>query len=268
MFYLVWTVYDYPLCAQTLHEAFTKQDRLLYKGYGVRRFHDSKENVWFATVAKEGKTLATFKSGGPLKEMTRFGLFPFLGGKVKQLIIEQYSGGAHCCWSYWIFSLVPDFQTLYNSQNYPVGYELAPKDLDKDGVFEFTQTILTFDYFDRLPHALSPLPAVIFKYQEKKNEYLPPNNAFTEYLLRGIEEDIEKVEELREKTDLATYDDTRGDYLSLVLEVVLRYIYAGKEKEGWSFYHKEYNLADKEEMKSKIRKKLESCLIYKEIYAR
>ena len=76
----------------------------------------------------------------------------------------------------------------------------------------------------------------------------------------------EKVREFKETTDFTTYDDGLGDYLSLVLQVVLRYIYAGKEKETWLFYDKEYHLADKEEMRSKIKKKLESCLVYKKIY--
>jgi len=48
--------------------------------------------------------------------------------------------------------------------------------------------------------------------------------------------------------------------------VVLRYIYAGKEKEAWLFYDKEHHLFDKEEMKSKIRRKLKYCLVYQQIY--
>ena len=123
-----------------------------------------------------------------------------------------------------------------------------------------------FDYFDRLPHVLSPIPTVVFKYEEKKNTYLPANHLFAQYLLKEIEEDIEKVREFKDKTDFTTYDDDLGDYLSLMLQVVLRYIYAGKEKEAWLFYDKEYHLRDKEEMRSKIRKKLESCLVYKKIY--
>ena len=256
-----------PLHAKSLDGVFTHEDTLSYVGYEVRRCYDSQKGMWFATLEKEGKVLATFKNDGYRKEMNNFGLFPFLGTKVKQLVIEQYSGGAHCCWSYWILKLGPDLDVIYESQEYPVGYGLTPLDLDQDGVFEFTQALLTFDYFDRLPHALSPLPAVVFKYEEKNSRYLPANQIFANYLLNGIEEDTERVREFQKKTDLTTCDDARGEYLSLVFEVVLRYIYAGKEKEGWLFYEKEYHLPDREEMRSKIKKKLESCPVYREIYA-
>jgi len=268
VFLLLGLVVAGPLYAQTLNDVFTREDTLVYMGYKVTRSYDSKDNVWLATLKKEEKVLATFKRGGPLKEMTRFGLFPFLGKDTKQLIIEQYSGGAHCCWSYWIFNLLPNFEMIYDSQDYPVGYGLVPLDLDKDGVFEFTQEILTFDYFDRLCHALSPLPVVVFKYDEKRGKYFPANQMFPQYVLNGIEEDIGRVRKLKEKINFTTYNDSRGNYLSAVLEVVLRYIYAGKEKEGWLFYDEEYNLPDKERIKSKIKKKLKSCVIYREIYNR
>jgi len=147
-----------------------------------------------------------------------------------------------------------------------VGYDLVPMDLDEDGVFEFTQGILTFDYFDRLCHALSPIPTVVFKFEENTIEYLPASHLFPEYLLNGIEKDIRTVKELNERTDFTIYDDSGGEYLSAVLQVVLRYIYAGKENEAWSFYDKEYHLSDKEEIQSKIKKRLKSCLVYKQIY--
>jgi hypothetical protein len=255
-----------PFHAQTLKEVFTEEDRLLYRGYEVIKCYDSPGDFWFAILKKEGKVLATFKRGYNRKEWTDFGLFSFLGGDKKQLIVEQFSGGAHCCWSYWILELSPDLEVIYESQQYPVGYDLVPVDLDEDGVFEFTQGILTFDYFDRLCHALSPIPTVVFQYDEDRKKYSPASHLFPEYLLNGIEKDILKVKELNERTDFATYDDSGGEYLSAVLQVVLRYIYAGKENEAWSFYESEYHLPDKEEMKSKIKKKLKNCLVYKQIY--
>ncbi len=254
-----------PLSGQTLGEVFTKDERLLYMGYEVKKCYDPEGDSWFAVLKKGDQVLATFDRGYT-KEWTSFGLFPFLGKNTKQLVVEQFSGGAHCCWSYWIFDLFPDFEAVYDSQEYPVGYTLDTLDLDKDGVLEFTQGLLTFDYFDRLCHALSPIPIVVFGYDEEKRKYLPVSHIFPEYLLEGIEKDIERVEQFQEKTGSATYDDSLGDYLSLVLQVVLRYIYAGQEEEAWLFYNREYDLPDKQEMKSKIEKQLENCLMYKDIY--
>jgi len=254
--------------AQIVDIVYSQKDRLLYKGYELTRSYDSRKRVWFATLKKGDQTLATFKKGGHEKRWTRFALFPFLAAKTKQLIIEQFSGGAHCCSYYWIFDLSPDFHLIYDSGEYDVGYILRPLDLDGDRVFEFAQHILTFDYFDRLPHVYSPLPVVVFKYDKGARKYFPANHMFSTYGLTGIEQDIRKVKEFNEKTDFTGYDDSEGKYLFMMLEVIFPYVYAGKEKEAWSFYDEEYRLKDKEEMKFKIRKRLESCPVYKYIYSR
>ena len=255
-----------PSGAQTLQEVFTEEDSLPYKGYEITKCCDPQGDVWFAVLKKEGKTLATFKKGFK-KEWTSFGLFPFLGADTKQLIIEQFSGGAHCCWAYWIFDLDPHFNLIYASKEYPaVDYFLQLVDLDNDQVFELTQGIRTFDYFDRLCHALSPIPTVVLKYDWEKMKYIPANQLFPAYLLEGIEEDIKAVKTLNEKTDLTAWNDTGGEYLSAVLQIVLRYIYAGCESQGWSFYDEEYQLPDKEKMRSKIKERLKKCSIYRSVY--
>ncbi|MEW6455861.1 MAG: hypothetical protein AB1410_04000 [Acidobacteriota bacterium] len=258
---------DSFLFSQTIDSIFTKEDTLLYKGYEVKKSYDSQKGVWFATLKKDGKIIFTFENGYR-KEMTQFGLFAFLGRDEKQLIVEQYSGGAHCCWSYWIINFSPDFRVIYDSQEYSVGYPLQPVDLDQDGVFEFSQLILTFDYFDRLSHAISPFPIAVFKYDKNMKCYIPANTKFSPYITQGIEEDIKKVKEFNGRTNFTTYDDSMGKYLSMILQVSLTYIYAGKEREAWLFYDKEYKLRDKAEMKSKIREQLKNCSIYKYIYGR
>lgn len=48
-----------------------------------------------------------------------------------------------------------------------------------------------------------------------------------------------------------------------MLEVVLTYLYAGRESEAWAFYESEYDLPEKTEMKAKIPKKLRGDAVYK-----
>lgn len=248
-----------------LDTVLIKADTLVFAGYEVSKTHDALEGVWSAALSKNGKTEQMFSQGGRLKEWTAFGLFPFIGTGTPQLIVEQFSGGAHCCWTDWIINLVPGYQVLYASEDYPVGYGVTPVDIDGDGVFEFKQTIVTFDYFDRLPHALSPLPAAVFKYDRKAHRYLPANQDYADYLLAGIENDVQRVKNLNDTIDVKTYEDLHGEYLSAVLEVVLRYAYAGRENDGWRFFDKEYRLVDKKDMEAKIREKLETCLIHRSI---
>jgi hypothetical protein len=53
---------------------------------------------------------------------------------------------------------------------------------------------------------------------------------------------------------------------STVLLIVLRYIYAGKINEAWSFYNREYNLPDKERFRAKVLAILRDEPVYRFLY--
>jgi hypothetical protein len=55
-------------------------------------------------------------------------------------------------------------------------------------------------------------------------------------------------------------------YLSTILHIVLRYIYAGKRDEGWAFYESQFKLPHKDQIKLEILNKLSSEPVYKFIY--
>jgi len=256
-----------PLWAVKLSEILTEEDMLQYKGYVVRKFERKQGFGWNVLVEKEGRPLAIFTRGGQHPDMSRFGLFSFLGENTKELLIEQYSGGAHCCWFYWIYRLVPNFDAVYESWKYEkVGGPLDPVDANNDGVYEFTQRIYTFDYFDRLSHAYSPFPKIIFAYDREKGEYLPANHIYPDYILEEVWDNITKVRQLNARISPATYEDKRGEYLSLVLKVLTTFIYAGYEKLGWFFFESEYRLPDKEIIKLKIEERLKKCSVYRYMY--
>lgn len=167
-----------PVSAQSLERVFTKGDRLIYRGYEVTRSAKPGAELWTITIKRNGKALARFETGDTMsKDWAKLGLFNFLGSRRKQLIVEGYSGGAHCCWEYRIIDLPPAYRVLYNSGDWGVGNSLTPVDLDKDGVFEFTQSVTTFDYF-HLPHVFSPFPPAIFKYNHRAGKYFPANRLF------------------------------------------------------------------------------------------
>ena len=63
-------------------------------------------------------------------------------------------------------------------------------------------------------------------------------------------------------------DEVSESYLSVVMQVMLKYIYAGQEVDGWEFYNREYQLSDKDAIKSDLRKALKSDPIYQSIYRR
>jgi hypothetical protein len=254
-----------------------KEDKLSYKGYDLIRLNKkahyvNKEaninrtiDVSYAVLKKKGKTVAVIdKIQASVGNDTKFGTFPLLKDKEKQLIIEQTSNR---WWEYWIADVSLNFRLIYDSTKYRVGHDLAALDINKDGTYELIQSLHTFWFFDRLCGSCSPNIGIVFKYDERVGKYLPANQLFPQYALEGIEENIRAVQSFNSRTDFTKFTDT-GEYLGNVLNVVIPYLYAAKVKEAWSFYDAEYRLADKVEMQAKLKAQLNRCAVYQAIHQR
>src|SRR4029079_2954625 len=179
-----------------------------------------------------------------------------------------YTGGAHCCWIYKIYDFKPNLHEIFDDENYPeyLGYELHPHDLNRDGIFELTQAVMTFDYF-HMSHASSVFPVAVFSYNEKSRTYVPANRRSSAYVVEDIEHDL-KALELASRDVNAEDIQNKEEYLSALLNVLLKRIYAGDEADAWKFFDTEYRLSDKIEFKSDIRKALRHDPIYRSVYKR
>ncbi|MBA2523314.1 MAG: hypothetical protein H0V25_08275 [Solirubrobacterales bacterium] len=181
-------------------------------------------------------------------------MFSFLGGQAKQLVVSQTipRGGRH-----WVINLASDFRVVYDSDEYRVGREdLGVLDIDKDGRYEILQEITAFYGFNNFSSAETPLPLIIFKYDEKAGKYLPANHLFQEYALKGIESEIGNL------------NSDESGYLSKRLDIALQYVFAGKEQEAWAFFDREYKHPDKEAVKSHIKAVLKEHPVYRFIYGK
>ena len=179
------------------------------------------------------------------------------------MIIQQYLGGAHCCYHWRIYNLYPDFRLIFDSKKYPVGDSSdAPeiRDIDKDGIIEFIHASNKFAYFDGLCFVCSPRPLIVFKYDKIKRQYFPANHIFPAHALKGVAGQIERAEKL-------TRDGIYDQAFPIILDVILTYIYAGRGKQAWAFYEQAYKQADKRSMRRKIMKELRSDSIYHLVYA-
>ena len=239
-------------------------DRLFLNGYEVRRvetrvpyempdehgkLRTKMIDSAYVVVKKNGKTIAKFDGiDSPLGNGADFGLFDLLGSGSKQLIISLTisRGGAH-----WVVSLDPDFRVLFEAGDYNVGREtFSTVDVDKDGVQEICLPIVSYYGMEGLQSVgETPLPEIIFKYDAQQKKYLPANHLFVDYVLRGWTPETEKE----------SYGHHR-------FNVLLDYVYAGKEKDGWASFDKYYPSPDKEVMKSRIKGMLKNDLVYRYIY--
>ena len=230
---------------------YVDDEKLFHHGYEVRRVVDTRTDVSYAIIKRDGKTIAKFDGvDHPMGNQTDFGLFDLLGDKSQQLIVSLSvpRGG-----NQWVVSLYPTFRELFDVADYSVGRESAdwfPIDIDNDGVFEISLPKTSFYGMEGLQSVgETPLPEIVFKYDSKQKKYLPANHLFVDYVMRGWDPEKEKD----------TYQHHRFNYL-------LDCVFAGQEKEGWASFDKHYPSADKERMKSRLKAILRNDPVYKYIY--
>ena len=251
-----------------IRDSFVDVNSLSYNGYDIVKLEKKIKyeyppemksaplmvDVSYAVLKKKGQVLARFQgvfSG--YGNATEFGLFPFLGGETKQLVVSQTipRGGRH-----WIVVLSPHFQVIYDSAEYGLGREdITVVDVDKDGVYEISQELTTFVFFEDITAGASHLVDILLRYDERSKRYLPASHIFRDYTLRGAEGGAARVNRSDEKA-----------LASDVLRRMLPYIYAGMRNEAWELYDREYTLTNREELKAKIMAALNDDAVYKYIY--
>jgi hypothetical protein len=250
-------------------DSLVREDELTYEGYTVRKLYkkvreDAVSGGWaevaYAVLERRGKVVRSFDAGiynGGLNSVA-FGLFPFLGGEEKQLIVSQDAPRAG---AQWVVSLSPRPRVIYDGPAFAAGREaddLQVADLDGDGVYEIVAPVCAFYGFRdwAVSPAGTPLPPAVFKYDAKAQKYLPANRLFREHLLKGVEESKAKV----------PGPDAPEPHLAGVLSIVLDYVYAGEERAAWEFYDATYRLPDKAEVKRDIKSELRAEPVYRFIH--
>lgn len=245
---------------------FTDQDPLHYAGYTISKRDkqvkieelDRLTDVTYVVV-KRGKQLVRVFDGlangyHSVSNDSDIGLFPFLGKHQKQLIIQQTQWRG---WAYFIVDLSPDFRVIYDDSRWGVSHDLTYGDIDADGVQELSQSAMSFMFFKNLTFYNSHSIPIVFKYNENSREYLPVNHLYPSQSLAGIEDQIAALN----RKD--AYSLARG-----VFHVLLRYIYAGREDEGWHFFDREYPLHDQDEVTKEVKEILKKDEVYQFIYKR
>ena len=269
---------------QPLDSLFEKNDVAEYNGYRITRTFDKSEDAFgrSRTIISRGKKVLARIDGYSYKDATRFALFPLLGDQRNQLIVESYSGGAHCCNTYYIYDLDLRFRVLFDGGDYgeDVGYGMELIDVNHDGVFELTQSVMNFDYF-YASHAGSVFPEVVFGFDRRAAKFRPANRAFASYLLRDIRNKESIVSKLNmDASSLARVRNGRGSAMTLsdsgflehyyhgIADVLLTYVFAGKRDEGWRYFENNYKLRDKGQLRADLSKVLRDSIIYRSVYRR
>lgn len=252
-------------CSEMFSNLFVAIDSISYNEYEIVRLHKTVYDkpmrlelpVSYAVLRSGGRTIATFEgvySGAG--NGTDFGLASLLGGETKQLVVSQRipRNGRH-----WVVDLSSDGAIVFDSQEWDLGQEDVCVH-DFDGVAELSLVIGRFCGIGAMSTVECPMIGVAFKYDSQARKYVPDGMAFAQ-VLDGIEEEVEKIDPASQ-----TQGGLTGSYLAKRLDIFLRYVYAGRESDGWSFFERTYNLTDKQDVKREIKRILDTELVYRFIY--
>ncbi|MBF8248546.1 MAG: hypothetical protein HW374_1346 [Bacteroidetes bacterium] len=242
-------------------------DSLTYGDYTIVRTLDLQDSTYGVAIFKNKQRVWRSREGTIRPEDNEVKLVSLFRDGTKQLYVQHFSGGAHCCWTSIILELSDSVHTLFHSDDYTdLGYQLTMSDLDRDGMMDLHLTIMTFDNFDRLTHAISPFSSAYFTYSLSTRRFILTSRKFSSLVLNKTQEHELRVKAMADTTDFTQFEDIGGDYLSSVLKVLMDYVFAGQKEQGWKFFDTWYRLADKDEIRHKIQQTFEASNLYQELY--
>jgi hypothetical protein len=163
------------------------------------------------------------------------------------LVLEGYSGGAHCCWTYYIVSLgdQPGLLTKFENER-GAGFVVNKN----TGRMEIHALDGTFDYFDEFAHASSPFPDVYLRLEGRKLLDISQEH------LVDYDKSITKLKAEISAKDLAVFlqaenrDEKIGweNVSANVVKIVQAYLYSGRKAQAHATLRKMWPPFDQQRM--------------------
>jgi hypothetical protein len=185
----------------------------------------SREETGWEQVVVEGFRLTFYNQA-------RQPLRPTLG---RHVIVQDWSGGAHCCFDYYVFR-VEGVRVWREGLIRAGDCSLRVADLDHDGTLELIACDSRFAYAFDLPFAESPLIPLVYTFRERG--YVADNRKYPQVFRFRI------VHERRRLTEAQRAGDHRGARRA-VISIFLYLLYAGRVTEAWCTFERDYRWADR-----------------------
>jgi len=172
------------------------------------------------------------------------------------VILEAFSGGAHCCYTY-VFAELGDTPAVLPPIENQTGFYVFKE--AGDGRYRILTWDGGFDYFDDLCHACSPAPSVVLEL--RKTGLRDVSKAYSPSFDDEITEARAEIKP-DELSIFASSDLSKGDpawaeseeLRPAILKIVLAYLYSGREKMAWQTLNQMWPAKDQQRIKGLILK--------------
>jgi hypothetical protein len=215
------TVPPPPPAANPPETGYLLEEERLINGYAIRVWRNPNDQLGFDSIL-----LIEAAGQSPIR-VDMFSAIHDLSGTdlnadgYPDLVVETFSGGAHCCFGTQVFSLRPSGAALIlqKPESNAGGYFEDP---DADGVFEFITYDDSFAY-QYCPYAAGVTVKVVMAYDSGQDRYLPASPRYPEQYTEEIATNEQRA--LAAPGELGEWD---GSNICAVLPLALDYLYMGQ----------------------------------------
>ena len=231
------------------------KDELKVGAYGIRLWHDTRDPMGFSDIAiieRNGIESIYIEQASAIADLS--------GSDINadgdpEVIIETYSGGAHCCFGTQVYRLGAAPQLILQKPESNAGGFF--EDLNNDDILEFITADDIFAY-QYCAYAASPFAKVILQYDSASEEYLPASPRFPEEFQENIERNL-TLAESTEPGELGEWDETSK---CSVLPLMLDYIYLGDFETAQSELTRLYPYPDAQDFWDEVMLYIQDSTLY------
>ncbi len=176
------------------------------------------------------------------------------GRGIPDLVVSEWTGGAHCCFNYYVFELGERFQQIAKLEVRDADLSHF-EDLDNDGKLEFVTNDFTFAYWNS-SFAESPAPEVILSFREGTYKLV----------VRLMSKPVPEGNVLKEKAKQVREDRSwkEGNPPVELWKTMLDLIYTGNADAAWKLLDKSWpkNIPGKKKFIADFKAQLKTSPYY------
>jgi len=231
------TVPTPPPAANPPEAGYLLEDERLINGYAIRFWRNPDDPLGFSSVVLiESAWQASIRidMASAINDLTGTDIN---GDSYPDLVVETYSGGAHCCFGTQVFSLRPSGAALI-LQKPESNAGGTFEDLNADGISEFITYDDSFAY-QYCPYAAGVTVKVIMVYDPEQDRYIPASPRFPEQYADEI-----TTNESRALAAPGEFGEWDGTNVCAILPLALDYLYTGQPDRAQTEFYNRYSGSD------------------------
>jgi hypothetical protein len=249
------TVPPPPPAASPPEADYLLENERLIDGYAIRFWRNPDDPMGFGSVVlieTAGQPAIRVDMASAINDLTGSDLN---ADGYPDVVVETFSGGAHCCFGTQVFSLRPNGATLI-LQKPESNAGGTFEDLNADGISEFVTYDDSFAY-QYCPYAAGVTVKVIMAYDPGQDRYLPASPRFSERYTEDIFMNEQRA--LATPGELGEWD---GSNICAVLPLALDYLYMGQPDQAKTEFYNRYSGLDTDQRWDEVLQVVQGSPLY------